>query len=251
MYFYSLKKIWLQEESKVFQGWDFSYLDGRWQDETLLWDYEEIVFKYLKNTDKLLDMGTGGGEFLLSLEHPYNLTCATEAYLPNVELCKEKLLPLGIDIKQNMDDTKVPFDDNEFDVIINRHESFDPKEVQRLLKKNGIFITQQVGGKNGRNLSEKLIDGFKPLYPNHNLSENIKKLKENGFEIIDKNESFNKLKFFDIGAVVYFAKIIEWEFPGFSVESCFENLCKLYLELEEKGFVEAIEHRFLIVARKQ
>ena len=247
----SLKKIWLQEENKAFQGWDFSYLDGRWQDETLPWNYEEIIFKYLKNTDKLLDMGTGGGEFLLSLEHPYILTCATEAYLPNVELCMKKLLPLGIDIRQNIDEKKVPFDDNEFDVIINRHESFDPKEVQRLLKKNGIFITQQVGGENSRDLSEKLIDGFKPPYPNHNLNENIKKLKENGFDIIEENESFNMLKFFDIGAVVYFAKIIEWEFPGFSVESCFDKLCKLYYELEEMGYVEATEHRFLIVAIKQ
>ena len=69
----NLKNIWLKEENNAFQGWDFSYLDRRWQDETLPWNYEEIILKYLKKTDKLLDMGTGGGEFLLSLNHPYNL----------------------------------------------------------------------------------------------------------------------------------------------------------------------------------
>ena len=245
-----LKKIWLQEENRAFQGWDFSYLKGRWQDEALPWNYEEMISNYLKDTDKLLDMGTGGGEFLLSLKHPYNLTCATEAYLPNVELCKEKLLPLGIDIRQIIDDAEVPFDDNQFDIIINRHEAFEPKEIQRLLKKNGIFITQQVGGENDRDLSEKLIEGYKPQYQAHNLKENVQKLKENGFEIAIEKESFTKLKFFDMGVLVYFAKIIEWEFPGFSVESCFDKLCKLQKEIEEKGFIDGIEHRFFIVARK-
>ena len=35
---------------------------------------------------RLLDMDTGGGEFLLSLGHPFERTAATEGYPPNVEL---------------------------------------------------------------------------------------------------------------------------------------------------------------------
>ena len=42
-------------------------------------------------------LDTGGGEFLLSLHHPFQNTSATEGYPPNVQLCKETLLPLGID----------------------------------------------------------------------------------------------------------------------------------------------------------
>lgn len=49
-------------------------------------------------------MGTGGGKFLLTLDHPYNLTSVTEAYPPNVELCKNKLSPFGIEVKQVFDD---------------------------------------------------------------------------------------------------------------------------------------------------
>ena len=48
---------------------------------------------------KLLDFDTGGGEFLLSLGHPYGNTAATEGYPPNVELCKKELQRLGIDFK--------------------------------------------------------------------------------------------------------------------------------------------------------
>ena len=67
-----------KEESKTITGWDFSYLDGRWDDEELPWDYKAIVLQYLNPNYKLLDMGTGGGEFLMSLNHPYNNTSVTE-----------------------------------------------------------------------------------------------------------------------------------------------------------------------------
>ena len=53
-----------------------------------------------------------------------------------------------------------------------------------------------------------------------------------------------------MGAFVYFAKIIEWEFPNFSVDKCFNQLCKLQLDIEREGFIESIGHRFMIVAQK-
>ncbi|HBF39089.1 MAG TPA: SAM-dependent methyltransferase, partial [Firmicutes bacterium] len=96
----ALKENWKNEEQNTFKGWDFSYLDKRWQHEQLPWDYKLIVANYLKPADKLLDMGTGGGEFLLTLNHSHVLTSVTESYLPNVELCKQTLAPLGIEVRQ-------------------------------------------------------------------------------------------------------------------------------------------------------
>ena len=172
-------------------------------------------------------------------------------WVPNVELCKQKLEPLGIEVKQVFNDSQLPFEDNTFDIIINRHESFDINEVRRILKTNGIFITQQVGGKNNEILSKALIKGFKPLYSDNTLDNNLKKLENNLFEILYANEYFPYLRFKDIGAIVYFAKIIEWEFPNFSVENCFEELCKLNEDINAKGYVESIEHRYIIVSRKK
>ncbi len=65
-----LYEFWKQEEAHAFGGWDFSYLDGRWEDGKLPWGYKKMVLSYLKPSDYLLDMGTGGGEFLLTLNHP-------------------------------------------------------------------------------------------------------------------------------------------------------------------------------------
>lgn len=50
----------------------------------------------------LLEIDTGGGEFLLSLNHTYKLTAATEGYPPNVKICREEILPLGINFKKRL-----------------------------------------------------------------------------------------------------------------------------------------------------
>ena len=82
---------WKKEESVAhIHGWDFSHIAGRYTEETdLPWDYQRIILDYLKPEMKLLDVDTGGGEFLLLLRHPCENTSAAEAYPPNVELCKE------------------------------------------------------------------------------------------------------------------------------------------------------------------
>lgn len=249
MNYSELKVLWKKEEEENFKGWDFSYLKNRWSDEGLPWDYKNILNQYLKPNYKLLDMGTGGGEFLLSLNHPYKNTAVTESWSPNVKLCKEKLELLEIEVKQVFNDDQLPFENNTFDIIINRQSSYNIKEVKRILKPNGLFITQQVGGKNNEVLSKALIKNFKPPFPDNTLENSLKELSKNSFEVIYNNEYFPYLRFKDIGAIVYFAKIIEWEFPNFSVDNCFQELCELHEELRIKGYIESLEHRFIVVCK--
>jgi len=246
-----LKEMWLVEEKKSFKGWNFSYLSGRWEEEKLPWNYKSRVLKYLNVNDILLDMGTGGGEFVLSLGHSYINTTVTETWEPNVKICMEVLEPLGITVKKVFSDKKLPFENNTFDIIINRHESYDVDEIKRILKGNGIFITQQVGCKNNEILSNLLIPNFIPRYPNLTLKNAVSKFQRKDFSVLYKEEYFPYLRFFDIGAIVYFAKIIEWEFPNFTVDKCFGQLLKLEEGLQAKGYVESIEHRFIIVAKNK
>ena len=171
-----LKKLWKQEESIAhIRGWDFSHIEGKYMvEDNLPWNYREIIEKYLTPSIRILDFDTGGGEFLLSLGHPHALTSATEGFPPNIELCKETLLPLGIDFKPCDDETNIPFEDESFDIIINRHGSFDPKEIHRLLKKGGLFITQQVGEDNDRDLVEMVLPNTDKPFPHLNLKEQKK-----------------------------------------------------------------------------
>lgn len=75
-------------------------------------------------------------------------------------------------------------------------------------------------------------------------------MEDNHFEILESGEVYRPIKFYDVGALIWFAKIIEWEFVGFSVKSCLENLYKAQEILEKNGVIEGRIHRFYIVARK-
>ena len=249
---YELKKYLLNEENHAFKGWDFSYLKGRWENENLPWDYKKIVLNYLDKNMNLLDMGTGGGEFLLTLNHPHTKTSVTEGYKPNILLCKSTLEPLGINVfPVSDDDLLINIPDNTYDIVINRHESYNEAEVKRVLKENGIFITQQVGAYNNKDLATYFDENHTDQFPKMTLDKSINRLDKEGFEIILKDEFYPEVRFYDLGAVAFFAKIIEWEFLNFSVENTFSKFLILKEELKNKGYVKSTEHRFIIAAKKR
>ncbi len=248
-----LISAWHAEESVAhIHGWDFSHINDRYTEETdFPWDYRELILSRLTPEMKLLDIDTGGGEFLLSLGHPHHNCAATENYPPNIELCRETLTPLGVDFRPADGNGPLPFPDGSFDMIIDRHGDFNPREIYRVLKSGGIFITQQVGADNDRALVELLLDPVPPLpFPEQYLAVAEEKFRAAGFGILAKDECFRPIKFFDVGALVWFARIIEWEFPGFSVDSCLPQLLEAQQLLEERGSLDAVVHRFMLVAQK-
>ena len=161
-----LLEVWRAEERVAhIHGWDFSHIEGRYAEDTdFPWDYRGVIGQFLRPEMKLLDMDTGGGEFLLSLGHPHENTAATENYPPNVALCRRVLLPLGVDFKPGDGKEKLTFGDHSFHMVINRHGDFCPEEIFRVLKPGGLFITQQVGAENDRELVKLLCgDGELPF----------------------------------------------------------------------------------------
>ena len=247
-----VRNEWEQEESIAhIHGWDFSHIHGRYEEENdLPWDYETIVRQYLTPDMRLLDYDTGGGEFLLSLGHPHDKTAATEGYAPNIELCKDRLKPWGIDFKPCNDPASIPYDDGTFDIVINRHGDFCAKELHRLLKAGGLFITEQVGGENDIDLIRMVLPDTPIPHPELNLKTQQHVFEDVGFQIVQAEEAFRPILFYDIGAFVWFARIIEWEFPGFSVARCFDQLLDMQKQVEAQGKIEGTIHRFLIVAKK-
>lgn len=247
-----LRAIWKREEEAAhIHGWDFSHIRGRYEAEhDLPWSYEELVRGRLKREMRLLDYDTGGGEFLLSLGHPCENTAATEGYPPNAALCEERLLPLGIDFRVCGDPARIPFESEAFDLILNRHGSFDPKETFRLLRRGGVFITEQVGGGNDRDLVEMVLPGTEKPFPHLTLERQRRSFEDAGFHILKGEEAYRPIRFYDVGAFVWFARIIEWEFPGFSVDRCFERLMNMQEMIERTGKIEGVIHRFLLIAEK-
>ena len=179
------KAVWKEEENCAFiNGWDFSHIRGRCREDDPPWDYRAIIQSVRRDGMKLLDYDTGGGEFLLSLHHPYENTAATEGYPPNVALCRERLLPLGIDLRECRNAAEIPFPDGSFDLIINRHGDFDPPEIRRLLRPGGLFVTQQVGSENDRDLVRMVLPEAEKPFPHENLTEQKARFPEAGLEIV-------------------------------------------------------------------
>ncbi|MBR6524642.1 MAG: class I SAM-dependent methyltransferase [Clostridia bacterium] len=243
---------WKAEEACAhIRGWDFSHLEDRfWEDTDFGWDYRQEVLEHLDQDMRVLDLDTGGGEFLLSLNHPHHLLAATENYPPNAALCMETLLPLGVDFHQAPAKGPLPFADESFDLVINRHGDFDADEIFRVLKKGGRFITQQVGAQNDRELVELLL-GDTPLpFPGQTLAQVQKQFEDTGFTIKKAMEAFRPMAFYDVGALVWFARIIEWEFPHFSVDQCLPALENAQRLMEQDGKIVTRTHRFLLIALK-
>ena len=239
-----------KEYSIKIEGWNFSYLidSGRMQSFPLSWNYQTIIEPYYRKAKTLLDVGTGGGEFLSALEGLPKNTFATEGYAPNVLVAQKKLSKHGIEVRQTINDI-LPFDDIFFDVIINRHASYSEIEIQRVLTSNGFYITQQVGGLNTVDLNMWLGSERKDL-SNWCLNTKGIRLEEVGFVLECQKECITKDRFYDIGAVIYYLKYVPWIFEDFSIKKYWERIYKLAQYIEDEGYVDFIQHRYLLIARK-
>lgn len=77
-----------------------------------------------------------------------------------------------------------------------------------------------------------------------------KQLQKAGFQILRGEECFRPIRFFNVGALVWFARIIQWEFLNFSMDTHLENLLKAQRILDKQGSIDGSIHRFLLVAQK-
>src|SRR5699024_10009102 len=99
--------------------------------------------------------------------------------------------------------------------------------------------------------AELLLKEVPPLpFPRQYLNVIRRSFEENGFTTLEAEEAYRPIKFGDVGALVWFARIIQWEFPGFSVAGCLPNLYHAQEILEKNGVIEGRIHRFLLVVQK-
>ena len=242
----------LIEEGKVpFTGWDFSYITdtGRMAEFPLSWNYTVKVLLKVRQSKRMLDMGTGGGEYLLKLQPLPEETFVTEGYKQNIVIAKKRLEP-HVRVFEVEEDNKLPFENDFFDLIINRHEAYLPEEVKRVMKDGAYFITQQVGGDNDFDLNRLLGAEVNNEFINWKLENAVKDLEKTGLKILEKDEEYYPTRFFDIGAIIYYLKAIPWQIEDFTVDNYLERLKYLHNKIQKEGYIDIKSHRFLIIAVK-
>lgn len=245
----ALREYLEKEACAPFTGWDFSYVRDRMQEDVLPWSYKDLVARHLSEANSLLDLDTGGGEFLDSFVSLPPKTCATEGYGPNVPVAKRRLASRGVPVFEVDKSKDLPFGDEEFERIICRHGSFRAQDVWRVLCRGGTFITQQVGSMNAIDLNAALGDTNKPVH-DWCLARALGVFSQQGFEISFCRERIGKYRFFDVGAVVYYLKCIPWQVPDFSVEKYFQRLEIIDQIIRKDGYMDFLAHRFVLVLRK-
>jgi len=239
---------WKKDEQAPFTGWDFSYLNGRWMEEPTPWDYKALARQLVRKSEAVLDMGTGGGENLSSFAPFPKHSVAIEGWTANVGLARARLEPLGVKVLEVDESGELPFINEEFDLVLNRHSAFRVTEVFRILKAGGIFLTQQVGGDNLNDLIREF--GVVPQYADWTLSVARRQIQDAGLSIEEAKEWIGKVEFKDVGAIVYFLKAIPWVVADFSVDRNLDHLERLQYRIDSGEKLQFTAARFLIQATK-
>jgi SAM-dependent methyltransferase len=247
----ALVEAWRREEQEPFAGWDFSHLEGRMFEEQPPWSYMERAAALMHRSSSVLDMGTGGGERLLELrEHWPPKVVVTEGYLPNARLAGERLAPLGVTVEavEVTEHDAMPFEDGEFDLVLNRHSGLNAGEVARTLAPGGTFLTQQIHGLWGQDLLA--VFRAEPRWPDATLAKTRTLLEAAGLAVVTAKRWSGAFSFTDVGAVVYYLKAIPWLVDGFSVVMHLEPLLELQTRLERGEALAFEAGKYLIEARK-
>lgn len=221
------------------------------------WHYTTLVCAHAERSPDLLDLGTGGGEWLAALPCRPARVAATEGYAPNFPIAAARLRPLGVEIvaadapdnvaqEPGATEPELPFADSSFSLVVARHESYVPAEIARVLRPGGVFLTQQVGERNEDDVYVLL--GRRPPPPTGwTLAFACGQLESAGLEVTRSEEAQVKTTFADIGAFAWWLRMVSFSVP-LSLERDRDRLVELH---QSRTPLVVRERRFLIEARKR
>jgi SAM-dependent methyltransferase len=255
-----LDALLAEAEAQPVEGWDFSWLGERAVSRGPAWDFDGLVARHARSVPDLLDLGTGGGEWLASLPKLPSRIVATEPWPPNVEIARRRLEPLGGEVvaveaaPDNVDQPlglavpALPFDDESFSLVVSRHESYLAAEVARVLRPGGFFLTQQMGGDpNGF----RAALGLPPVEPRiFGVELAREQLEAAGLRVVAAESGSAATTFADAGAFAYWLRAIPWNVEGFSISAFRGELANLQERLEREGPLTIEEPAFVVEAAK-
>ncbi|MHC3461714.1 class I SAM-dependent methyltransferase [Streptomyces flavovirens] len=234
------------------EGWDFSWLDGRATERRPSWGYARAMAERMARARAALDIQTGGGEVLASVDRLPPLAVATESWPPNIARATELLHPRGAVVVADADEPPLPFGDRAFDLVVSRHPVTTWwEEIARVLTPGGTYFSQHVGPASVFELVEYFL-GPQPAATRaaRDPRRAAADAKAAGLEVVDLRTERLRVEFFDIGAVVYFLRKVIWMVPGFTVEAYLPQLRSPHRQIETDGPFVAHSSRFLVEARK-
>ncbi|GIO25193.1 class I SAM-dependent methyltransferase [Oceanobacillus sp. J11TS1] len=232
-------------------GWDFSKVKSF--SEGISWDFYEEVIKKCESKDILLDIGTGGGESVLKISPSLLLLIGIDLSNGMIKTAQSNLKESNVSNVKffQMSSEDLQFPNGFFDTISNRHAPFSSKEVFKVLKSKGYFLTQQVSEADKLNIKEAFGRG-------QAFNQSDGKLKEHYIRELT-NAGFSEVKSYEYNATDYFQRPEDLIFllkhtpivPNFGHDKKdFKLLNEFIVKNKTEKGIMTNSKRFLIVAKK-
>lgn len=237
-------------EQSMMIGWDFSALDGKLSADEPWWDFDQDCRSAIARAQRIVDLGTGGGERLLRLMSDegavHKSIGATEGWGPNLAVAREALGARGVALVSydSERDARLPFPDESLDLVMSRHESIDAREIARVLSPGGRLLTQQVDGHDAPEIHEWFGAAF--AYPHVTSRRYVDDIGAAGLHVDVVDDWRGTMEFADAETLVSYLALVPWDAPHFSIEEHAPQL----IALDADRPIKVSQFRFRIYATK-
>lgn len=219
------------------------------------WQYEQVVAELARPGDRIVDVGTGGGEVLAGLiaVQGWRDIIAVDHNLSMAEVAKRRLASAAAVVVA--DGMVLPLGDRTVDLVLCRHALASPSEVARVLRPGGRLVCQQVGPRNAQSLFDAFgwgsnWDQFQsdPIPP-RTFGDLASAFVAAGMTIERQDEYEGPYAFADLDSLVFFLKAAP--FPeDFDPDRHLEGVNRLLAQSHGGRGIMTTEHRELLVAVK-
>lgn len=231
-------------------GWDFSKV--KCVSEGTIEDLYREVRKVCQPSDLLLDIGTGGGEAILSLAESARLLVGIDNSTEMIKTATRNAAASGLSHVRflEMEADCLHFPDAFFNVVSCRHSDFFAKEVARVLMKGGTLLTQQVSENDKLNLKKAFGRGQAfDTKPGTLKQRYMTDLSAAGFSDIQTFD-FNRMEYYQTAEDLVFLLKHTPIIPDFGRDEADYHILQQFIadNTTEKG-IRTNAERFMIIAK--
>lgn len=170
-------------------NWDFSMINYTVEKITD-WDMYKEISSYTDENSLCLDLGTGGGEKAIKYYPKVGMLVATDFSEEMIKTAKSNLKGKKRIKFAQMDNLKINFPDEIFNLVSARHTVINAKEIYRVLEHDGVVVIEGIDKGDCIELKDVFKRG-QEYYDEKVISQiDYEDLVNAGFKIIKRVEIF-------------------------------------------------------------
>ena len=233
-------------------SWDFGWLDGRATEERPSWRYFDLVAERASRASTMLELQAGTGSMIGRLPSLPRVAVAAEGYPASVAAAAPRLRARGVHlVVTSQTRVGLPFAAGSFELAVSRHpidvwwSEIAPRAATRRRVLRATCGTAH--SSEPQRVPDRAVAG---IVTPRSVGRTRGGGTHAGLEVRDIRVERPRVVFYDIGAVVYFLRLVPWIVPGFTVSAYRERLRELHDLIERNGSFQTTTSRTLIEAVK-